>query len=159
VSDCQKWQEEMDEVLAFGGTEADFTPPLTEHLEACEICRGFCSEGILLSQMMEEPVPLPPADLVPSVMARVAAAQSVEEVRLPWAERLAWAASGAVGMFFIERIPEYSLSWLTNLQQVVTQIDWSLPVPIAASASTLVLAAVTLVTVQGGLVYGTRAAI
>jgi predicted anti-sigma-YlaC factor YlaD len=158
VSDCQQWQEEMDEVLAFGGTEAEFSQPLTEHLATCEPCRDFCSDGLLLNQMMEEPVPLPPADLVPNVMAQVAAAQTVD-VRLPWAERLAWAASGAVSMFFIERIPEYSFSWLTDLQQVVAQVDWSFPVPMAASASTLVLAALTLATVQGTLVYRTRAVI
>jgi HAMP domain-containing protein len=159
VSDCQQWQEEMDEVLAFGGTEADFAPSLTEHLTRCDGCRDFFSEGLLLNQMMEEPVPLPPGDLVANVMSRVAAAHPVEEVRLPWAERLAWAASGAVCMFFIERIPEYSLSWLTSAQQMVAQIDWSVPVPMAASASTLVLAAVALAAVQGTLVYQTRAVI
>lgn len=159
MSDCLEWQETMDEILALGGTEVDFASPLTEHLKSCESCRDFCSEGLLLNQMMEEPVPLPPAELVTGVMARVAAVRPAEEVRLPWAERLAWASSGAVAMFFLERIPEFSLNWLTNLQQDVSQVDWSIPVPMVLSASTLIVLALVLATVQGTLVYRTRAVI
>ncbi len=159
MSDCQEWQQEIDEILALGGAENDFSKPLTEHLAACEGCREFCQDGLLLNQMMEEPTPLPPSDIVSGVMARVAAERLPEEVRLPWAERLAWAASGAVAMFFLERLPDFSLTWLSELQRSVAQVDWAFPVPMAASASTLVLAAVTLLVVQGTLVYRTRALI
>lgn len=159
MSDCQRWQEEIDEVLAPGGTESDFSTSLAEHLVACEECREFCADGLLLNQMMDEPVPLPPAEMVPRVMARIASEQSPQELRLPWAERLAWAASGAVGMFFMERIPDYSNTWLLGIQQTMSQIDWSFPVPVATSASTLVLAALALLAVQGTLVYRTRALI
>lgn len=159
MSDCREWQQEIDEILALGGAENEFSPALTEHLAGCENCREFCQDGLLLNQMMEEPAPLPPADLVSGVMARVAAERQPEEVRLPWAERLAWAASGAVGMFFLDRLPEYSLSWLTELQQSVAQMEWAFPVPMATSASTLVFAAAALLVVQGTLVYRTRALI
>jgi len=159
VSDCQDWQQEIDEILALGGTESEFSQPLAEHLAACESCREFCDDGLLLNQMMEEPTPLPPSDIVSGVMARVAEERHVEEVRLPWAERLAWAASGAVAMFFLERLPEFSLSWLSELQQSVAQVDLAFPVPMAASASTLVIAAAALLVVQGALVYRTRALI
>ena len=147
MSDCQDWQQEIDEILALGGTESEFSQPLAEHLAACESCREFCDDGLLLNQMMEEPTPLPPSDIVSG------------EVRLPWAERLAWAASGAVAMFFLERLPEFSLSWLSELQQSVAQVDLAFPVPMAASASTLVIAAAALLVVQGALVYRTRALI
>lgn len=156
MSDCQSWQQELDELLALGGSEADFQPELNEHLESCEDCREFCREGLLLNQMMEEPLPLPPAELVPGVMARITADRRPEEAKLPWAERLAWAASGAVGMFLLERLPEVSFSWFESLQEVLVQVDLTFPVPMAASASTLALAAVVLFAVQGTLVYRTR---
>ena len=62
-------------------------------------------------------------------------------------------------MFFLERLPEFSLSWLSELQQSVAQVDLAFPVPMAASASTLVIAAAALLVVQGALVYRTRALI
>ncbi|MCA9778168.1 MAG: hypothetical protein KC800_15685 [Candidatus Eremiobacteraeota bacterium] len=159
MSDCQSWQQEIDEILAVGGAEDDFSTPLSEHLLECESCREFCQDGLVLNQMMEEPAPLPPADLVSGVMARVASDREPEEVRLPWAERLAWAASGAVAMFFVERLPEFSLSWLSEVEQTMSQLDWAFPVPIATSASTLAVAALVLLAVQGSLVYRTRALI
>ena len=158
MSDCQGWQQEIDEVLALGGAESDFSQPLAEHLAGCESCREFCDDGLLLNQMMDEPAPLPPSEIVSGVMARVALERQ-PEVKLPWAERLAWAASGAVAMFFLERLPQVSLSWLSELQQSVAQVELAFPVPMAASASTLVLAAAALFVVQGTLVYRTRALI
>ena len=171
MRDCQNRQAEMDEILAVGGSEADFSPALAEHVESCENCRKFCREGLLLNQLMEEPVPLPPVDLVPGVMGRLErhpqslsglpgpVERGPRESKLTWAERMAWASSGAVAMFMWERIPVVSLSWLESLQNVLLQVDWTFPVPVSTSASTLVVAALTLMTVQGALAYKTRALI
>lgn len=145
----------MDEVLAFGGDRGDFQADCTAHLEDCENCQAFLEESLALNQLMEEPIPFPPVNLTEQVMERVLHSER-EEPSLPWAERLAWAASGAVGMYLLDRIPEYSSDWFSGLETLILQAEWAFSVPLAMSASTLFFTALILLIGQGALVYKTR---
>lgn len=155
MKNCEHFQELIDEILALGGSPAEYPSHLERHLTTCQECQAFSHDGLLLNQALDEPLPLPPADLAKQVMQRIQSSQ-IEEVKLPWAERLAWAASGAIAMFCLERIPEYSASWWSELEQATRQMDWLMATPLALSASSLVAAALSLLAVQGLLVYKTR---
>ena len=157
MTECEQHQEAMDEVLAFGGTAEEFSVECQEHLQECQSCQAFVEESLALNQVLEEPLAFPPVDLTERVMARIAA-EEVEEVKLPWAERFAWLACGAIAMYCLERLPEYTSDWTTSLETFWSQTEWMIQMPVTASASTLVLAAVILAIVQGGLIYGTRSA-
>lgn len=156
MTDCEQFQEAMDDVLAQGGTPDEFSPQCRTHLHDCSECRDFVEESLELNRLMEEPVPFPPEDMVEQVMARIEADQ-LSEPRLPWAERFAWAASGAVAMYCVERIPQYSSSMWTTMESVLTQSESLLKVPLAMSPSFLVLMALSLLLVQTALIYRTRA--
>ena len=161
MSECDCYQEAIDEVLALGGGEESLSVEVRRHLEECPDCTEFLQDCLQLNKLMEEPLPLPPADLTERVMARISADTVVEEpleTRLPWAERFAWAVSGAVGMYCLERIPEYSSSWFEGLDKLVFQSDWVFTMPVAMSATSLALAAFLLFVVQGAIIYGTRSA-
>ena len=167
MSDCLNYQESIDEVLALGGGEESLSPGLLEHVGTCGACRAFLEEGLELNRLMEEPLPLPPVDLVEGVMARVKAESlapesehrpelEAVEPRLPWAERFAWAVSGAVGMYCLERVPEYSSSWFEGLDTLLFSTEWVFRMPMAVSATSLVAAAFLLFLFQGAIIYGTR---
>lgn len=159
MSDCQCHQEAIEEVLALGGGEESLSAIVQEHLEQCEDCRDYLQEGLQLNKLMEEPLALPPSDLTELVMARIGAETEPAEVpesRLPWAERFAWAVSGAVGMYCLERIPEYSSSWFEGLDKLVFQTEWVFRMPVAVSATSLAAAAFLLFVFQGAIIYGTR---
>lgn len=155
MSDCEKYQMSMDEVLAFGGTPSDFPEQCNEHLTRCESCSAFLEESLALGQLLEEPIPFPPVNLAETVMERIAESERVE-VGLPWTERLAWAASGAIAMYCLDRIPEYSMNWMSELQSFFIQAEWAFTTPVAMSASSLVLMAFVLLLGQGALVYKAR---
>lgn len=155
MSDCETYQMSMDEVLAFGGTPSDFPEECTEHIAHCESCSAFLDESLALGQLLEDPIPFPPVNLTEQVMERIAESEKVE-VGLPWTERLAWAASGAVGMYCLDRIPEYSSNWLSEVQSFFLQAEWAFTTPIAMSASSLALMALVLLLGQGALVYKAR---
>jgi hypothetical protein len=146
----------MDEILALGGSAEELTAECRNHLETCEACQAFLEESLALNLALEEPIPFPPANLAEQVMERIAFSEA-EEPSLPWAERLAWVASGAIAMFCLERIPEYSSDWFSSFEAMFAQAEWVMKMPFALSASSLVLAAVVLFLVQGALIYGTRA--
>lgn len=155
---CLKLQEEMDEVLALGGTPEEFNQECQDHIVECQACQDFCEESLALANLLEEPIPLPPADLTAAVMQRIAQSElaEAEAPRLPWAERFAWAASGAIAMFGLERIPEYSSSWFSGVEQLFLAGEWAFKVPLGVSMSTMIMTALTLLVVQGALVYRTK---
>lgn len=155
MKQCEPYQQAMDEVLAFGGGPEEFSGDCRAHLEQCDACKEFLDDSLALNLALEEPLPFPPSDLTERVMAKIAEQEPVE-AKLPWAERFAWLACGAIAMFSLERLPEYSGEWLSSLQAVWTQTEWMLRTPVTASGSTLVLAAFLLAAVQGGLIYRAR---
>lgn len=158
---CLKLQEEMDEVLALGGTPEEFDQECQNHILECESCQAFCEESVALASLLDEPIPLPPADLTASVMQRITQSDlaEVELPRLPWAERFAWAASGAIAMFGLERIPEYSSSWFSGFEQIFLAGEWAFKVPMGVSVSTMMVTAFGLVVLQGALVYRTKGSV
>lgn len=156
MTDCHQFQEAMDEVLGLGGTTDEFSPECRSHLRHCSECQVFVEESLELNRLMEEPVPFPPEDMVNQVMARIEAEQA-PEARLPWAERFAWAASGAVAMYCVERIPQYSSSLWTTLESVLSQSESLLKIPMTISPSFLILMALSLLLIQTALIYRTRA--
>lgn len=158
MSDCLEAQEAMEEIAALGGDEEGLPAALRAHLGECKACREYWEESLELNRLLEEPLALPPANLAELVMARLEETEppSLVETCLPWAERFAWAASGAVAMFCLERLPEYSTGWIAALGDLWSQSEALFQVPVAASASTLMLAALVLLSVQSALVYGTR---
>jgi len=148
----------MEEVLALAGTTEDFPADCLDHLEVCGSCREFLEDSLQLNRVLREPLPFPPTDLAERVMERIALSEA-EEPQLPWAERFAWVVCGAIAMFCVERLPEYSAGWSSSLESLWTQAEWMMDVPFALSASKLVLAGVVLLLVQGALILKTRATV
>ena len=148
----------MEEFLAFGQGIEDFPDELKGHLKSCQDCESFYQESLLLNDLLEEPLAFPPPDLVSNVMQRIAS-EEAPPVRLPWGERLAWAISGALAMYCAEHIPEYSSSWLTNIEQIFLQTGALFQAPMALSATSVLLSAICLFMMQGALVYKTRTVI
>ena len=157
MSDCENYQMRMDEVLALGGTPSDFPDPCTDHVARCENCSAFLEESLALAPLLEEPIPFPPVHLAEQVMERISQSERENvEAGLPWTERLVWAASGAVAMYGLDRLPEYSSNWLSEVESFFLQAEWAFATPVAMSASSLFLMALVLLLGQGALVYKAR---
>lgn len=91
---CESYQERIDEQLAVG-VPADLLPgTLQAHLDECPECQLFLSESLELNRLLEEPLPLPPAELVERVMQAVKAPAA--EPALGMGERLVWASLGGL---------------------------------------------------------------
>ncbi|MCA9796416.1 MAG: hypothetical protein KC910_31630 [Candidatus Eremiobacteraeota bacterium] len=113
---CESYQERIDEHLAVG-VPADLLPgTLLCHLEACSDCREFVQESLELGRLLEEPLPLPPAELVERVMEAVKTPAA--EPALGMGERLVWATLGGLIALGLQ-----SMSWDAFWQ--ATSQGWS----------------------------------
>ncbi len=158
--DCQKFSEAIVEQVARLGREPRWDEAVAQHLEQCQLCRQLLRDELELCRLLEEPVPLPPADLINGVMARLSAAAEPPEPRaetaLPWAERFAWAASGAAAMYGLERLPDLSGAWLGELQAAFFSVLGALAIPFEINGLYLLVLALTLFVAQGAMVYQVR---
>jgi hypothetical protein len=218
MSDCQRYQEEIVTTVAPHGGETRWSGALGTHLDGCPTCREVADQELALSGLLSEPLPLPPADLIPGVMSRIRAdAETIghgpaetalgsadllavseadledsalgskgrlpvretyledsalgskgrllvpettahlEDSALPWAERLAWAASGAAAMFFIERMPSVSTDWLGEAQAMLGGVMGWLWIPFEVNGLYLAVTALVLLALQGAMIYQVKA--
>jgi predicted anti-sigma-YlaC factor YlaD len=162
MSDCDDIQHAITEGVALAGREPPWQEPISGHLAGCASCREMLRQEVELARLLEEPSPLPPAGLIPEVMARIAAEPATALSPAPpasglaWAERFAWAASGAVAMACLERLPSLSAPWLADAQLSFFSVLSSLAVPLEVNGLYLVVLALGLLAAQGVMVYQVR---
>lgn len=155
--ECQDRQEFITEMVTLKGAEPRWEPEFAEHLRSCPACRQVLAQELELCALLDEPLPLPPADLISGVMARIAeeapSPVPAREPTLPWAERFAWAASGGVAMFCLDRLPLQTTDWLGEIQSALTSLAslWSMPFEL--NGLYLAVMAVVLLAAQGAMVY------
>lgn len=162
MSDCDRYQIEIVEGTALPAYA--WGDELSAHLESCPCCQEVLEQERELNALLNEPLPLPPADLVPGVMARIESERSkhtasdvpVREPSLPWAERFVWAASGAMAMYCLERLPDLSSRWFAETQVAIFSALSSLRLPLEVNIFTLVGLALVLLAAQGVMVYQVR---
>lgn len=160
MSDCRQIQETITELVTLKGGEPQWEASIAEHLKGCPQCREVLEQELELCVLLDEPLPLPPADLIPGVLARIAsespARPPLREPSLPWAEKVAWAASGAAAMFCLDRLPTLSTEWWDELWSSFWSIAsvWSAPFEI--NGAYLAALALVLVLAQSVMVYQVR---
>lgn len=157
MSDCQDRQDFITEMVTLKGAEPQWEPDLAEHLQSCPACREALAQELELCALLEEPLPLPPSDLVSGVMARIGddvnVAGPAREPALPWAERFAWAASGAVAMFCLDHLPLQATDWLAELQSIFASLASMGSMPFELNGLYLAVMAAVLLAAQGAMVY------
>ncbi len=140
---CEHYQEKIEEHLAVG-VPPDLLPErLARHLGSCEVCQDFVEESLLLSRLLEEPLPLPPAELAEKVLAAVNSPLQAE-AGLGLGERLAWASLGGMVAVALQgtswaAVTAASESFLVELSAwfasfklpSVPEFDFSATVPLA----------------------------
>lgn len=160
MRDCPQIQDTITELVTLQGGEPAWSPAIAEHLRGCPACRDVLKQELELCALLEEPLPLPPAGLISGVMARIAQEQPAQafekEPALPWAERFAWAASGAVAMACLDRLPALGTNWWNEILSGFFSITslWSAPFEI--NGSYLAALAAVLLAAQGAMVYQVR---
>lgn len=157
MSDCQDRQDFITEMVTLKGAEPQWEPEFAEHLQSCPACREVLAQELELCALLDEPLPLPPSDLISGVMARIAGDAPVtgpaREPALPWAERFAWAACGTVAMFCLDHLPLQATDWLVELQSAFTSLASVGSMPFELNGLYLAVMAVVLLAAQGAMVY------
>lgn len=162
---CESWQEKIDEQLAVG-VPLDLLPgTLTAHIRECSECREFAAESVELNRFLEEPLPLPPADLAARVMAAVQADDepAVEERTTAVGERLVWAVLGGVMVLGAQALAGAASSdwtlllagWVESLADLFPSFELTFSVP-ETSATLLLPMAASLALLQGGTLWALR---
>lgn len=163
MSDCEHVQEMIATEVARRGREPAWEDAaIAAHLVGCAACRAVLAQELELCLLLDEPLPLPPHELIPGVMARIATESSPSasldrsEQGLAWAERFAWAASGAVAMYGLERLPELSEPWLSEVALQGLATLTALSAPFELNWLYLVVLGLGLLVAQGAMVYQVR---
>ena len=164
MNDCEQIQQRITEEVSLSGREPHWKEAsVADHVAGCAACRELLEQELELSRLLDEPLPLPPAGLIPDVMALIATDTEAAlparptETGLPWAERFAWAASGAVAMFCLERLPSMSADLFSEAQLAVFSLLSSLAVPFEINGLYLAVVALGLLAAQGAMIYQVRA--
>jgi len=146
----------IDEYLAIGVAPELLPGQHREHLDGCEACREAVAESLELARLLQEPLPLPPADLTARIMAAVQAPPPVRAVRPAKQERLVWAALGAAAASLVPVLFQWDPAPLTQAAAALVPA-WQLSLP-ALDASWAVLGAAVLLGAQASVLWGVRRA-
>ena len=143
--------ETIDEYLAVGVPPGLLPGQHREHLEACAACRDALEDSLELARLLQEPLPLPPADLTARIMARIQEPVS-RSARPATQERLIWAALGAAVPALLLWDPAPLFQSAASLVPV-----WQLSLP-GIDATWGVLGAAALLAAQLSVLWGVRRA-